>query len=506
MDSLAATSTESVGKGTAQPQRAESVDVVIIGAGVSGIQAARSIQTGAPKGTTYVILDRRDRIGGTWDLFRYPGVRSDSDVFTFGFSWNPWPRGGPLATGPEIARYLAASATQIGADRHMRFRHRVVSLDWTSDDKRWNVAAARAESHEPVLFRARFVVLGTGYYDAQEPLQSPVPGLDRFQGDVLRPQFWPEDYRYVNKHIVVIGSGATAVTLLPSLAEDARHVTMVQRSPTYIASLPTTPAPWTRLWQFFLPRAVARRWDRLLRIVLTYVLWHVSRRHPQKVRRLLERASAAQLPSRIPVRPHFAPRYNPWDQRLCVCPDGDFYRALRSTKASVVTDVIDQVTEREIVLGSGRRLRPDVIVPATGLKLQFAGGIRLSVDGAPVDPATRFSWRGCMLQDVPNLVFVLGYVNASWTLGAEATGVLMARILSHMQKCGADVAVPSREGSDEGEGMERVPLFDLTSTYLRGVDKIFPKGGVGQWAPKKNYFVDLWQATWGSFSPGLKFY
>ncbi|KAH7121554.1 hypothetical protein EDB81DRAFT_814085 [Dactylonectria macrodidyma] len=483
-----------------RPQHEESFDVVIIGAGVSGINTARTIETGAPPGTSYVILDKRSQIGGTWDLFKYPGIRSDSDMFTFGFSWNPWNKEKPLATGPEIAAYLTDSAAKVNADKHMRFHHSVISADWSSDNSRWTVLA-RDGNNELTAFQTRFIVLGTGYYDFNEAMFAPIPGLNNFKGDVIQPQFWPSNYNYLNKNIVVIGSGATAVTLLPNLAEDARHVTMLQRSPTYIAALPMSRGLFTRIWQAFLPRFITNRWNRLQHILMGYILYNYSRKNPQKVREALEKASAQQLPPNIPVKPHFTPRYKPWDQRLCVCPDGDFYTALRSTKASIVTDIIEQVTETEIVLKSGQRLQPDVIIPATGLKLQFAGGIRISVDGDIIDPTTKFSWQGCMLQDVPNLAFVIGYVNASWTLGAEATGVLLARLWSRMKATGTMVALPRLETPEE---MQQVPLFELSSTYFQISNKVFPKGGIGQWAQKKNYFVDVWKASWGDLSSGLE--
>ncbi|KAJ3543591.1 hypothetical protein NM208_g2298 [Fusarium decemcellulare] len=482
-------------------QSEESFDIVIIGAGVSGINTAHTVKTKAPPGTAYVILERRSQIGGTWDLFRYPGIRSDSDMFTFGFSWNPWTKEKPLATGPEIVSYLLDSASKVGADKHMRFHHSVISADWSSDNSRWTVTA-RDGNNELVSFRTRFVVLGTGYYDFNEPMFAPIPGLDRFQGDIIKPQFWPSDYNYLNKNIVIIGSGATAVTLLPSLAADAKHVTMIQRSPTYIAALPMSRGFFTRLLQAFLPSFVTNRLNRLQHILMGYILYSYSRKNPRKVRDTLEKASAAQLPSDVPVKPHFTPRYNPWDQRLCVCPDGDFYTALRSTKASIVTDTIDEVTETEIVLKSGQRLHPDVIVPATGLKLQFAGGIPISVDGKIVDPTTKFTWQGCMLQDVPNMAFIIGYVNASWTLGAEATGVLLGRLWGRMKSSGANVAIPRLEAP---ENMQQVSLFALSSTYFQGASKVFPKGGVGQWSQKKNYFVDVWKATWSDLSAGIEF-
>lgn len=488
------------GEPEVDPCHEEFFDIVVIGAGISGINTARTIAHQAPPGTTYVIFDKRSQIGGTWDLFKYPGVRSDSDMFTFGFSWNPWDKEKPLATGAEIAAYLAESAAKVGADKHMRFHHSVTSVDWSSHTSRWTVAV-RDQKNKLKTFQARFIVMGTGYYDHSEPMDAPIPGLERFSGDVIRPQFWPSNYTHVNKKIVIIGSGATAVTLLPNLAEDAKHVTMLQRSPTYIVALPMSRGIFTRLWQALLPHAIIRRLSRLQHILMGYMIYYYSRKYPQKVREAVEKATALLLPSNILVNPHFTPRYDPWDQRLCVCPEGDFFAALRSTKASIVTDVIEEVTASEIVLKSGQRLRPDVIIPATGLKLQFAGGIQISVDGTVVDPATKFSWNGCMLQDVPNMAFIIGYVNASWTLGAEATGALLARLWRKMKAVDKVVALPRL---DEPGKMQQVPLFNLSSTYFRNSSRVFPKGGIGQWAQKKNYFSDIWKASWGDLSTGLE--
>lgn len=490
------------GKSESKPQREESFDIVIVGAGVSGISTARSIEKEAPAGTSYVILEQRSQIGGTWDLFKYPGIRSDSEMFTFGFSWNPWNKDKLLATGPEIVAYLTDSAVKVGADKHMRFHHSVISADWSSADSRWTVVT-RHGNNELTAFKARFVVLGTGYYDYNEPMHSPIPGLENFKGDVIHPQFWPENYKYFDKNIVIIGSGATAITLVPNLAEDARHVTMLQRSPTYIAALPMAPGLPTRIAQSLLPQFLSNRFNRVHHLIMGYWFYYYSRMSPEKVRDALAKASADQLPQNVPVDPHFTPRYKPWDQRLCVCPDGDFYTALRSTKASVVTDVIEQVTENEIILKSGQRLQADVIVPATGLKLQFGGRIRLSVNGEAVDPSTKFSWMGCMLQDVPNLAFIAGYVNASWTLGAEATGRLLARLWSRMRATGHVVVQPELDGPD---GIQEVPPFHLSSTYILKSGRVFPKGGVGPWGPKKNYFVDMWRANWCDLSIGLKFH
>ncbi|KAF2017744.1 FAD/NAD(P)-binding domain-containing protein [Aaosphaeria arxii CBS 175.79] len=480
-------------------QPKESFDVVIVGAGVSGINTARYLESDAPRGTSYVILDRRSHWGGTWDLFKYPGIRSDSDMSTFGYSWNPWHLDKPLATGPEIATYLSSSAAKVGADQHTRFQHQVLSANWSSAASRWTVTATKSDG-ERVDFICRFMVLGTGYYNYDEPLKTTIPGLDQFSGRVIKPQFWPEKLDYMNKKIVVIGSGATAVTLLPSLAEDAKHVTMLQRSPTYIATLPMSGGIVSKVLGAILPKVVVRRWNRVRRLLMGYMFYYFCMWYPKQARDLLERGSALQLLPGAPVRPNHSPRYNPWEQRLCVCPDGDFYAALRSGKADVVTDVIEEVTSHSIVLKSGQKLQPDIIVAATGLQLQFAGGIKISIDEQAINPSSKFAWKGCMLQDVPNLFFVIGYVNASWTLSAETTATLLVRLLWRMRARGANVALPTLQ---QPEKMTQVPLFNLSSTYVKGSASIFPKGGIGQWAQKKNHIVDAWQSSWGDIVSGL---
>lgn len=482
------------------PRSREHVDIVIIGAGVSGINTAHYIKTSAPRGTSYVILDRRGHWGGTWDLFKYPGIRSDSDMFTFGFSWNPWNLDKPLGSGPEISAYLSESAAIVGAEKNTRFHHHVLSSHWSSTTSNWAVTA-KTNADNYVEFSCRFMVLGTGYYNYDEPMHAPIPGLDKFAGPVVQPQFWPDNLDYMNKNILIIGSGATAVTLLPNLAEDAKHVTMLQRSPTYIATLPTSKGLFARIFQAILPRFITHPWNRILHISLGYMLYYYCLAYPAKAREALEKGSAKQLLPGTPIKPNHSPHYNPWEQRLCICPDGDFYAALRSGKASIVTDRIERITENTVVLVSGRKLQPDIIVAATGLQLQFAGGIKISVDGNVIDPSTKFTWKGCMIQDVPNFVFVIGYVNASWTLSAETTATLFMRLMRRMKAVGATVALPTLE---KPETMPVIPLFNLSSTYFQSSAKLFPKGGVGQWAQKKNHIIDVWESSWGNLSNGLK--
>ncbi|KAK9444764.1 Flavin monooxygenase-like protein [Metarhizium brunneum] len=486
------------------PSNSLDFDVVIIGAGISGINAAYRVQNEAPAGTSYVILESRDAIGGTWDLWRYPGIRSDSDVFTFSFGWNPWPGRESLASGEKIKQYMVESAQQAGIDKHIRLGHKVVSANWSPDDKCWEVMAQQQggeEHHDgkatrpPQLFRGRFVFLGTGYYDYQEPLASAIPGIDNFGGRLINPQHWPQDYDYANKEMVIIGSGATAISILPAVANKVKHVTMLQRSPSWYLTL-NQYGRIARLLAVIFPDRMARRLNRYRWLIQTQILLFVSRNMPFVAGGLLRLLTSLQLPKDADWKRDFQPRYGPWDQRLCVVMDGDLFAALRSRQASVVTDHIDAVAEDGIVLRSGQVLKADVIVAATGIRLKFGGGIRFSVNGAPVDLTDRFAWKQCMLQDVPNLVFSFGYAEASWTLGADCAATVMLRVIRELQRQRLTCAAP-RVDASETKTMAPRPLWRLTSTYLENMTSVFPKGGTGEWRPRWYYFSDLWAASWG---------
>ncbi|KAK1977041.1 hypothetical protein LZ30DRAFT_602164 [Colletotrichum cereale] len=477
----------------------ETFDYIIVGAGISGINTAYYLQAHGPPNATYAIFEGRARMGGTWDLFRYPGIRSDSDIYTFGFSWNPWKGDYPLAGGGDICSYLAESASKHGIDRHIRYQHQVVSANWDSGAARWVLQVTTGDEKVKTV-SARFVVLGTGYYDYEQPLATEIPGIQNFKGQVVHPQFWPEDLEYRDKNVVIIGSGATAVTLLPNIATDAAHVTMLQRSPGYIFSMPSRRGLFSRFLMFILPQSITGRLLRIQYFILGTLLYYYCRQFPQAARRLLMGAAKMQLPPNVPVDPHFKPRYNPWEQRLCVCPDADFYAALRSGKAEVATDFIDRVTDSEIVLKSGAALRPDIIITATGLRIRFAGSISISVDGVPVDLNTKYSYKTCMLQDVPNMAYVFGYSNASWTLGAEATSSYLVRLWRAMDAKGVSVVTPHPENLH----MKPEVAVDLNSTYLQNSQKVFPKFGTGIWGPRTNYLVDLWKATVGDVFRGLQ--
>jgi cation diffusion facilitator CzcD-associated flavoprotein CzcO len=474
-------------------------DILIIGAGISGINAAYRIQTEGPAETSYAILESRDSLGGTWDLFRYPGIRSDSDIFTFGFPWSPWKHNAPLASGDQIKKYMTQSAQSQGIDQHILYRHSVVSANWSSVNKSWELQVAAAGQHKPAVFRSRFLLLGTGYYDYEKPLETVIPGIQDFAGKVIHPQFWPKNYDYTNKNVVIIGSGATAVTLLPAMAEKAKHITMLQRSPGYVFSLPSNDII-TALLLAILPAGIAHYLSRIIWIFRSYVTTMFCRTWPGLAKLVIRHATIKQLPPNIKWDPHFKPRYNPWEQRFCACVDGDFFAALRSGKAGVVTGTIKRVTSSTIELDSGETLYPDVIVTATGLKLRFGGGISFHIDGRPFKWSEKFAWRSAMLQDVPNLLFLTGYETASWTLGADVSARLFMRILHKMHEKGFTVVVPR-----PSKPMPEKPMMSLTSTYLKNIREVLPKAGTGVWAPKTNYIGDMARAKWGSLSTDLEF-
>lgn len=474
-------------------------DTIIVGAGISGINTAHHIQRAFPE-SNYVILEGRSNIGGTWDLFRYPGIRSDTDLHTFGFGWNPWDENRAIADGQSIARYLCKSAEKEGIDRHILLEHQVNAADWSRGTQLWTL---KVKSKNGLLdIKTRFLVLGTGYYDYKHPLEPEIPGLSsNFKNTVAHPQFWPEDLDYEGKRVVIIGSGATAITLLPNIAKKAAHVTMLQRSPTYIISLPnSTGNSW---WHKLLPRAWSFKLDRWMFMLMIIILYNSCRVFPERSRRSLQSAIEKQLPDHIPLDPHFTPRYKPWDQRVCFAPDGDFFQSLQKGNAQIETGKIKGMTADTIVLESGKRLPTDIIVPATGLRLAIGGHIEISVDKKPISLASSYAWRATLLQDVPNLAFMMGYINASWTLGAETSAQLVCRLLRHMKKYGYGVAIP-RMPSDCH--VTPRPIWNLDATYVKKAQSSMPRcGDVGPWKGRTNYFVDLWKARYGSISQDMEF-
>jgi cation diffusion facilitator CzcD-associated flavoprotein CzcO len=463
----------------------EHLDVLIVGAGLSGIGSAWHLQDRLP-GRSYAILEARGEIGGTWDLFRYPGIRSDSDMHTLGYRFKPWTEERTIADGPSILEYVRRTARERGIDRKVRFHHRVIAAAWSSEESRWTVEAERTDTGEPVRLTCDFLWTCSGYYRYDEGYTPEFEGVERFAGPVIHPQHWPEDLDYAGKRVVVIGSGATAVTLVPAMAEQAAHVTMLQRSPTYIASLPGEDPIAMRLRRFLPKRAVyaAVRWKNVL---LQTLFFQLSRRRPELVKKMIRRGVEGSLPPGYDVDTHFTPSYNPWDQRMCLVPDGDLFRAISDGSASVVTDRIASFAEKGLRLESGEELEADVIVTATGLNLLFLGGIELSVDGEPVDLSKRMAYKGMMLSGVPNFAFTVGYTNSSWTLKADLTSEYVCRLLAHMGTHGYGRCAPERDPS-----IAEQPLLDFTSGYvLRSLDR-FPKQGSREpWKLRQNYVLDI---------------
>ncbi|KAJ5112399.1 hypothetical protein N7532_000444 [Penicillium argentinense] len=475
----------------------EEFDVVIVGAGISGINTAYRVQTELPS-SRYVILDAREDIGGTWSFFRYPGIRSDSDLYSFGFAWKPWTAGKAIAAAPLIMNYLREAVSETGIDQHIRFKHRVSAADWSIKEQCWQISVTDTDG-SPIQFKSKFIVLGTGYYDYEKGLSASIPGIDNFGGPVVHPQFWPEDFDYSDKNIVLIGSGATAVTLLPNLAKKAAYVTMLQRSPTYIVKVDNKKSS---SWGI-LPQHLSLQLTRLFHITIGILFYNFCRLFPSRARNLLQSGVAKQLPTTVPMDPHFTPTYRPWDQRVCFTPDGDFFEAIKEGKANVATGTIREVVEDGVILQSGEKLDADALVTATGLKIQAMGGICISVDGEKIDIGEKYAWNNAMIQDIPNFFFVVGYINASWTLGADATAKLFCRLVKYMQRQGYQSAVA---GGVDAKTIGYRPLLGLTSTYVtRGGSELPKCGNSGPWLPRTNYFFDLYKAVMGNITTGLAF-
>lgn len=462
----------------------EHVDVVIVGAGLSGVGAACQLQKRSPA-KSFTILEERDRIGGTWDLFRYPGVRSDSDMSTLGYSFRPWKKATSIVGGGEIREYVEDTASEHGIDRHIRFGHVVLGAEWSSADAQWTVRARRADGRT-VELACSFLFACSGYYDYARGYTPDFPGAERFRGNIVHPQHWPEDLDYTGKQVVVIGSGATAVTLVPSMADTAAHVTMLQRSPTYVASRPATD-PFVAQVRQTLPDWLANPLVRWKSVVKGFQTYQIARRAPERMKALLRKGLEAQLPADYDIDTHFTPAYNPWDQRLCLVPDGDLFAALSKGRASVVTDHIQTFTETGIALKSGAMLEADVVVTATGLNMRAVGGMKLTVDGTEVDVPDAVAYKGMMLSDVPNFAFTIGYVNSSWTLRADLVARHVCRVLNYMSRRNHQVCTPIRP-----EAPGRSPLFNLSSGYAKRGDDVMPKqGSTAPWQLHHNYIREL---------------
>ncbi len=472
------------------------VDVMIVGAGLSGIGAACTLQLRLPH-KSYMILESRDAIGGTWDLFRYPGVRSDSDMYTLGFGFRPWTGERAFTDGPSIAAYIRDTAKAYDVERNIHFGCRMTSAAWSTEQSLWTLEIDAHGKRRTVT--CTFLYLATGYYDYAAGYLPQWEGMDSFNGVVVHPQHWPEHLDYAGKRVVVIGSGATAVTLLPEMAKTAAHVAMLQRSPTYVVSRPALDGIAAKL-QRALPAQLAHALVRWKNVLIGMFFYGLARRKPEKVKATIVRLAQAQLGADYDVATHFTPRYAPWDQRVCVAPDADFFKAVRSGKASVVTDQIERFTPTGLKLRSGETLDADLIVAATGLNMQLAGGAQLSVDGAPVEFAKTTIYRGMMFSGVPNLAMAIGYTNASWTLKCELTANYVCRLLARMDARGDTWCAPRR---DTGQ-TDQIPGLALTSGYVQRAQDILPKQGAkAPWKTHQNYAKDLASLRFAAFSDGV---
>ena len=465
------------------PETTEHVDVVIIGAGISGLGAAYRITERNP-GMKYVILERRDGLGGTWDLFRYPGVRSDSSIFTLAFPWEPWVRKEGVADGDHIREYLIDTARKHRIDRHIRFGNYVRGADWDTSTDTWTVHADT--DNGPKTYTGAFLFFGSGYYNYDEGYTPDFPGIEKFEGAVVHPQHWPEDLDFAGKQIVVIGSGATAVTLVPALARTAGKVVMLQRSPTCIFAGNRI----DRLTEFvrkILPRRASHAFARIRNALFEAYMWFVSRKVPGLVKGFIRRRAISNLPPGYPVDVHFKPRYNPWDQRLCLDADGDLFESIKSGRVEIVTDEIDRFDATGIWLKSGLHITADVVATATGLQLQALGGVHISLDGEEIKPQDRFVYKAHMLEEVPNLAWCVGYTNASWTLRADMTAQQVAKLLAYMNSRGYTHAYPHR-GS---EPMPEKFAWDIKAGYVLRAPHALPKSGTKRpWNVRHNYFAD----------------
>jgi cation diffusion facilitator CzcD-associated flavoprotein CzcO len=478
----------------------EHVDVLIIGAGLSGIGAACHLRRLCPQ-KNFAILEAREAIGGTWDLFRYPGIRSDSDMFTLGYSFRPWEDAKAIADGPSILNYVRETASAYGVDEKVRFGLRATRAEWSTADARWTVEAQRAGTDETVSLTCSFLYACTGYYRYDEGYTPHFPGRERFGGPWVHPQHWPEDLDWRDRRVVVIGSGATAVTLVPALADRAAHVTMLQRSPAYILSLPARD-PIADALRRRLPAKLAYLLLRRKNALLMMLHFQLCRRAPRLMRKEFRRLAARQLPVGYDLDRHLNPSYEPWDQRLCLAPDGDLFNALSAGSASIVTDEIESITERGIELRSGGELEADLIVSATGLNLLTLGGLELVVDGAPVDIGRSVAYKGMMFCGVPNMALTLGYTNASWTLKADLVAEYACRLLSHMDERGFRICTP--EHPDPSLPME--PMLDLKAGYvLRSLEQLPKQGPTRPWRLHQNYFRDLRLLRHGRLDDAMRF-
>ena len=465
--------------------QSESIDVLIIGAGLSGIGGACHLRRNSPD-RSFMILESREASGGTWDLFRYPGIRSDSDMYTFGYGFKPWSDKSSIADGHKILSYIREAAAEYDVEQHIRYQHKVVSASWSSTQSRWLVTAERGDTGEQVTISCQFIFSCSGYYDYDQGYTPEFAGIDNFKGQVIHAQHWPEQLDYQGKRVVVIGSGATAVTLVPAMSQDTASLVMLQRTPTYIASVPKE-QPLAETLRKWLPDSWVFRLIRWKQVLFQIYLYQLSRRNPQRLRKYLLGLVRKEMGPDYDVDTHFTPDYNPWDQRLCGVPDGDLFTAIRENRAEVVTDHIDQFNKEGIHLKSGKQLDADIVVLATGLNLKFAGGVQYSVDGKVLDFAEHFIFRGMMFSGLPNMAFTVGYTNSSWTLKADLTGQYVSRLLNKMARHSYTAVTPRLTGE-----VEEMPLLDFDAGYVLRSRESFPKQGNRlPWKNYQNYIRDF---------------
>ncbi len=472
----------------------EHLDVIVVGAGLSGIDAGYHLGKSLPK-KSYAILEGREAIGGTWDLFRYPGIRSDSDMYTLGFPFKPWLGDKAIVDGSSIRDYVRDTAREFGIDRHVRYGRKVLRADWSSADALWTVEVEHGGA--PARLTCKFLYLCAGYYDYENGYTPDFSGVKDYAGQLVHPQFWPEELDSRGKRVVVIGSGATAVTLVPALAEHGAHVTMLQRSPSYVVSRPAKDALAARL-QKTLPAKLAYSLVRWRNVLMSLYFYDYARKNPEKARKRILALAQKDLGVDYDISTHFSPRYNPWDQRMCLVPDADLFEVVKRKAAEIVTDEVETFTATGVRLKSGRELPADVVVTATGLKLKLIGGIQLALDGQPVDLSKSTSYKGSMFSGVPNLAYAIGYTNASWTLKCDLTSAWMCRVIEHMDKRGYAACVPVSD-----EAVVAMPLLDFKSGYVQRSIDAFPKQGDRKpWRLNQNYLLDTMELKYGKIDDG----